>query len=439
MNQWSVGHRLLLVVAATVFVLGLVASAARVIVKYQTPGPPDGINLGRDGYCDFHNGLYFPSLALLRGDSPYGAQYASEYPVARQIPFFSPTIVALHSPLSLLPLRVSEVLYFGLMIMMILAIAALAQVAAGLPRRLDWLLCIASVIVYSRAGHITLFNGYFTFELVLASMLAIYWGDRRPWLAALALLVVSGKPTFIIPIGFLLLARGNFRSVAYGAVLSIVGAVLPLLWLAANEGQGDVVQGLQQIRQQIADSQEVHHNEPNELPALSWTRIDIFAIFAKWTNQDPGDVLHLLAMLIILAWPCWLLWKRRGKAQDDGLAGLTGSLILTSMIVALYRQSYDALLMVAPAVGVFAGHLPSWRELGWKTRWVLAAMMLFPAGNYASTQIFLGRLDLPEIWVKVLTSVNAVVMAVLLIWLCLLTVRHRADGPQGTADPQRTE
>lgn len=425
MNAWSLGHRLLFMLAVACFSLGVLASAARVVLKYQTPGKPDGINVGRDGYCDFHNGLYYPSLALLQGVSPYGQHYADTYPVARQIPFFSPAIVALHSPLSLLPLRVAEVLYFGLMVAMILVIAALSQIAAGISKRLDLLFGIASVIVFSRAGHITLFNGYFTFELVLATMLAIYWGHRRPWLAACALLVVSGKPTFILPLGFLLLARGNFRPVLYGAGLSIVGAVLPLIWLAFNEGQGDIAQGLSQIRQQIAASQEVHHNEPNELPALSWTRIDIFAIYAKWTNQDPGDVTHLLVMFAILAWPCWLLFKQRREGLDDSLAGLTGALILTTMIVALYRQSYDALLMAAPTVGVMAGRLSGWSDLDWRRRGLLAAMMAFPACNYASTQIFLGRLDLPELAVKVLTSINAVVMLILLGWLCILASRQR--------------
>ncbi len=427
MNAWSLGHRLLLLFAVAIFSLGVLASGARVVLKYQTPGKPDGINVGRDGYCDFHNGLYFPSLALLQGVSPYGQHYADTYPVARQIPFFSPAIVAIHCPMSLLPLRFSEVLYFVLMLVMILAISALSQTAAGLPKRLDLLFCIASVIVYSRAGHITLFNGYFTFELVLATMLAIYWGNRRPWLAAIALMVVSGKPTFILPLGFLLLARGNIRPVLYGALLSIVGAVLPLLWLAFNEGDGDVAKGLSQIREQIAASQEVHHNEPNELPALSWTRIDIFAIYAKWTNQDPGDVAHLLVMFAILAWPCWLLFKYRRQSHDDSLAGLTGSLILTTMIVALYRQSYDALLLAAPTVGALAGQLSSWRELGWRHRGLIAAMMAFPACNYASTQIFLGRLDLPEPTVRVLTSVNAVVMLILLVWLCVLATRQRVN------------
>lgn len=426
MNQWSIGHRLLLVIAVTLFSVGVFASATRVVKKYQTPGKPDGINIGRDGYCDFHNGLYYPSLALLKGVSPYGQHYSDTFPVARQIPFFSPAILALHSPMSLLPLRVSEVLYFVFMIVMIMMIAGLSQIAAGLPKRLDWLFCIASVIIYSRAGHITLFNGYFTFELVLAAMLSIYWGDRRPWLAALALLVVSGKPTFILPLGFLLLARGNWKAIAYGAVLSIIGAVLPLLWLAANEGQGDIAEGLSQIRQQIADSQVVHHNEPNELPSLSWTRIDIFAICAKWTDTDPGDLLHLGVMFAILAWPCWLLFKLRRDGLDDSLAGLTGALIMSSMIVALYRQSYDALLMAGPAVGVIAGRLPVWRTLKPWPRGLLAAAMMFPACNYASTQIFLGRLDLSEVAVKVLTSVNAVVMLILLVWLCILATRLRA-------------
>ena len=65
--------------------------------------------------------------------------------------------------------------------------------------------------------HITLFDGYFTFELVLATFLAIHWADRRPLLAGLALMIASGKPTFLLPLGFLLLARGNYKALLWGA------------------------------------------------------------------------------------------------------------------------------------------------------------------------------------------------------------------------------
>jgi len=414
-SNWSLGNRKLLAAACLMLLLGLTATAARIIKKYQVPGPPDSSN---EGYCDFHNGIYFPSAALLAGVSPYGSEYAAEYPVSRQIPFFSPAIVAFHAPLTLLPLRVAEVLYFAVMIALVIAIATESIAAAGVEKRLDWILVVAAGIVFSRAGHVTFFNGYFTFELVLAVILAIKWADSRPVLAALALVIVSAKPTFILPLGLLMLARGNIRSLTYGAVLSIAAAAMPLAWLAWNEGDGDLLKGLSDIKQQITDSQVVHHNEPNELPVLSWTRIDIFAIVAKWSDQDPSDLSHLVVMIGILIVPMWLLHRWRTAATDDGVAGMVGALVMTAMIVGLYRQSYDVLLLVPPIVGVVKGRIAIWHDCGLVKRMLIASLMLFPCYNYLSTHMVLGRFDLDVNFEKVVTSLNAVVMVILLVTVC---------------------
>jgi len=419
-SRWSIGHRGWVALALLLLTLGLSATVVRIVKKYQTPGLTDGIH---EGLVDFHNGVFFPSLALVNGDSPYGSRYAAEYPVSRQIPFFSPAIVALHVPLTCLPLRVAEVVYFVVMVLLVLAISAQSLLAAGLEKRLDWLLMIAAGIVFSRAGHVTLFNGYFTFELVLATIVAVRFADSRPFLAAIALVIVSAKPTFILPLGFLMLARGNIKPLVLGAVMSIVAAALPLAWLAHHEGDGDLGKGLVDIRQQIADAQEVHHNEPNELPALSWTRVDIFAIYAKWTNQDPGDTTHLIVMLGIVVFPMAVLHIRRRQGVDDGVAGLTGAIIMTAMIVSLYRQSYDVLLLAPPLVGIVGRNLAFWRSLGAGTRIVLAMMMIFPAYNYLSTQMVLGKADFLEGMIKTVTSLNAIVMVILLIWLCILACK----------------
>ncbi len=413
-SDWTLGHRGFAIAAAMMLLLGLGLSAARTFKKYQTPGPPDPIN---EGYCDFHNGVYFPSLALLDGVSPYGSQYAAEYPVSRQIPFFSPAILAIHAPLSLLPLRVSEIVYFGIMVALIIAISSQSLTAAGLPRRLDWILAIAAGIVFSRAGHVTLFNGYFTFELVLATILAIQLAPTRPYLAAIALVVVSAKPTYVLPLGLLMLARGNIKALVVGAIMSIIAAAIPLGWLAWNQGSGNIGAGLAEIRQQISAAQAVHHGEPNELPVLSWTRIDILAIVAKWTEQDPSDEVHLIVMLVLLAIPIGLLFRRRKIQLDDSVAGLTGALVLTSMIVALYRQSYDCLILAPLIIGLVAGILPAWKSLGLIRRWILAAMLLFPAYNYLSTHMILDKLKLDPFIERLLTSMNAVVMVIALIWI----------------------
>jgi hypothetical protein len=214
-KSFVIGHARIALVAGLLFVFGVSATVWRTVHQYQTPGAFDH---GQQGLCDFHNGIYFPAQALIHGESPYGPEYAKQYPVARQIPFFLPSVLLLHAPLAMLPLRVAEIVYFSFSVFLILFIASLiasllAEARSTHRIRLDHVLSIAAVIVLSRGGHITLFDGYFTFELVLATLLAIHFGKRKPWVAAVALALIASKPNYILALGFLMLARGNVKAV----------------------------------------------------------------------------------------------------------------------------------------------------------------------------------------------------------------------------------
>ena len=354
------GRPLIVCLSAVLLLIGLAATAVRTIRKYQTPGPFDP---ARGGQVDFHNGVYFPARAFVDGVSPYGSEYAANYPVDRQIPFYSPVTLLLHAPLALLPLHVAEVTHFAISVGLIGAIALVSAAAAGMPRRPDVVLAIAAAVVFSRGGHITLFGGYFTFELALAAILSIHWAGRRPWLAALALTVATIKPTYILPLGFLLLARGNVRALLLGAALSIVAAGCSFLWLAVHEGDGDVAAGMTAIVAQISESQELHRSHEDESPVLSWTRIDLLAVIAKWSGVSPSQQTHLLAMFAILAIPMFALNRRRRLGSDDGVAGITGAIIVSAMLVSIYHQAYDTLVIVAPLAGAVICQLPSWRTL----------------------------------------------------------------------------
>lgn len=415
--RWISGNRWLLVISLFGFAMGIVIGGYRSVARYHQPGPSDGI---REGFVDFHNGIYYPSLALSQGISPYGSEYAKTFPVSRQIPFFSPAIVAMHIPITWLPLHAAEATYFAIMIALVIAIAGQSTSAAGLGGRLDWLMATAAAIVWSRAGHVTLYNAYFTFELILASIIAIRYAKSKPLVSAIALTVVSGKPTFILPLGLLMLARGDFRAIMLGAVFSILSAAVPLAFLSHREGDGDLMKGLGEIRVQISEAQDVHHHEPNEIPALSWTRIDFFAILAKWTNSDPSDALHLVAMGILFLPPGWLLWRRTRLGKDDGVGGITGGLILLSMVVGLYRQSYDVLLLVPTVVGVAAGVLPVWSRSSVGARIILAALMTFPAFNYLSSQSFLTMLPDSKVIFLLLTSSNALSLTLAWVWVYVI-------------------
>lgn len=417
-ERFQLGRPLYVIVALALLTIGLAATAARTIKQYQTPGQV--FDHSRQGFCDFHNGIYFPSTSLLEGVSPYGNEYAETYPVDRQIPFYSPSILALHAPLALLPLRVSEVVYFIVSVGTMIGIAFLLVSADGTSKRIDVALLIAAGLIFSRAGHITLFDGYFTFELVLATFLAIHWGDRKPWLAALALVVVCSKPTYILPLGFLMLARGNVKAIVIGAVFSIIAAGVPVLWLAWNEADGDVGRGITVLIEQISETQEIHRSEQGELPVNTWTRIDLLAVIAKWTGANPAESMHLVVMALVLVPAMWVLHRRRERAMDDGLTGLTGAIILTAVLVSLYRQSYDALLIAAPLAGLMICGQSIWQERTRGGRVFLGVMMIAPLYSYFSSRLILGWLDVSPLGERLLTSISGINLAVLLVlflWL----------------------
>ncbi len=414
-GHWHVGRPRLAVVLAIVLTLGIGLTAKRVMSRYQEPGPFDRSNAG---YCDFHNGIYFPSLAMIDGVSPYGGEYPTAYPVERQIPFFSPAVLAVHAPLAMLPLRVAEVAYFGIMLALIGFCCVHSSIAAGWGRRFDVVLLLAVICVYSRAGHATLFSGYFTLELIAGVFVAISQAGRRPWLSAIALVFVSFKPTYILPIGFLMLARGNLRELVYGAMLAIFAAAVPGLWLAWNEGGGDVARGLSEIVTQIGVAQEIHRADPIELPVNAWTRVDLFAVLAKWSGQTPGDAAHLAIMAALILPAMVVLHRRRQAGVDDGLAGVTGAIITATCLSSIYHHAYDLLLLIPPLAGIASLQIQAWTNLSSTKRYALAAMILSVAFNYGSAKFLLDRLSLPTTAVHAVTSVNGVVVFGLMILVC---------------------
>ncbi|QDS93463.1 hypothetical protein FF011L_22330 [Roseimaritima multifibrata] len=414
--------------AVALLVVGLAATAARVVKQYQTPGPFDPT---RQGYCDFHNGVYFPAAAWLQGISPYGQEYASRFPVARSVPFFSPSIYVLHVPFALLPLHVAEVGYFLFSIGVVLAIAQLVakDVASSEKLQRSVFLWTAVGIVFSRGGHITLFDGYFTLLLIGGSFLAISQAEKRPWLAAVGLLLASSKPTFILPLGILLVARGNYRAIWRGAFLSVFFAAVGFAWIAYHQSEESMYVGMQEIVAQISQTQEIHQAELDEMPVHSWTRLDLLAIIAKWTGHNPGALVHLWGMFAVLVIPCWVLLRRSAVGEDDGLTGVTGALVLVATLVSLYHQSYDALLVVAPLAGVVVGQSEFWTRLPAMYRWGIGLGLLIPLFNYLSTRMFIDRVNVSDRFIQVVTSLNGVCLTLVLLMLCWSAIRYSYDSP----------
>jgi len=405
-------------------VLGSAFAGLRVVTRYNAPGPYDAAN---QGYCDFHNGIYFPSLAFARGESPYGREYAESYPVSRQVPPFSPLIIALHVPIALMPLLAAELVYFGIMLVLVVGIAwVVVREQRGLPTRCLW--PVVAAIVWVRPGHITLFNGYFTFELVLAVLVALSAARSRPWISAIGIGIASGKPTYFLPLALLMAARGDFAALWRGALLAGLGGAAGMFWLT-----GFTPDGVKRFVDDVRGGQAQHMSEELESPIISWVRIDLASVLAKVSGEEPSAIMQVGLMIPLLLVPVWVLWRHRHQFSSAGATDVSGGLIVTASLVAIYHNSYDSLLLIAPLVGLLGAGSQGrgwpqsrlWRRFDGVTV-ILLAVPLF---NFFSTLTFLRRASVDAVVYQVLTSSNGVAIllgGLLILWRIAATNRDIA-------------
>lgn len=407
-----------LVAIALVFsVMGLLfAIHRRIENNYHTPR---GTELGRFGFVDFHNGIYWPAHALASRISPYGAEYLAAYPVERSVPFYWPTTFWIHLPLAFLPLPSAEVVYFLSMLAMVCGLGLIALRAAEIPYSVGWLALIVLAILASRSGYGTIFSGYFTFELALATLLALRCGDR-PWLGGVLFAIAASKPTYGIPLAVMMIARGHGRAVAVGAGLSIAAGLLFYWWLLPGRSWDFWLTD-------IRFGQAQHMADPNEIPELSWTRVDATGLVAKWLRWDPGELLQLAIFLVVCLWPARQIWRMRQDPEAISLASRSTLVSLLSMSVLLYRHYYDLVLLIVPVTVLLFGRAGWLARVSWRARSGLAVLMLAAMYNYGSTLSFFERyaVDRPGLIFQVLTSLSGLATLVALLWAMRLGISER--------------
>jgi Glycosyltransferase family 87 len=402
---------------ALALLFGVGASVVRIQLQYDALGGP--YENRTIGMFDFHNGVYQPALGLRNGVIPYSQQLVDEYQVTRPTPAFSPFVIALHVPLTYLTLPVAETVYFIIILFMMAFTVWLVAKEAEPKMAAFIMLPLLAAMVLSRPGHSTLVTGYFTMELVLGTIMAFRFAEDRPVLSAIGVLFASGKPTYAIPLAFVMFARRNYRALFLGIAFSMVAAAIPLLYLANLHGWSAIIDALRV-------GQENHLADPTEFPINTWTRIDFSAIVCKWMGTNPGEIVLIGAMLPLIAWPVWKLHQLANAGDRNGATTPSGAIAALTLLTTLYHHAYDGLLTCGVVAGLLFANHAGFQRLGFYSKCVRVLFVTAPWWNFASTESLLLRMPSVPLLKELLSSVNALLLLVALVWfLCSLPKGRR--------------
>ncbi|MDX2168972.1 MAG: glycosyltransferase family 87 protein [Deltaproteobacteria bacterium] len=414
-----------LAAAAFAAACGLLASRAWTLVN--VPGAPDDHHWVLQ---DFRDAIYYPVVALVHGDNPYDVvRYRAAYPVAQEFPVYSPLTLLLHLPFGMLPYQAAEALYFALTIGLTIGLAIVSLRLAGRAARPDAVLWLAALLLLSRPGHSNLLLGQSTLLAVFATLAAWHWRRARPGWAMLGMAVATYKPTFGLPLAVLLCAAGAPRvALVGGGIGAALGGLMAIGPIAAAGGVLPFLDALVNNTSATQASRQV-------APLSSWLRIDAWALLARATGGAAGGLAELACSGLLLGAAALALHRQR-DADDAASRVLGGGLLAFSVLLAVYHQTYDLLLLAPTATALGLGvpralwaARPLARRLG-------AACAVLPFANYAATHTALDRFGVGGAWWQLVVSLNGLALLVgwtlfvALVWAPLPLRRAAALPPR---------
>ncbi len=372
---------------------------------------------GSEGWLlhDFWDTVYYPARALLDGRNPYDTvAYMRDYPADKPFPAFAPFSLALWAPLALLPAVTAGQIWFAFTAFLTVAVAWVAlAVARG--SSVAAVLALSAALLASRPGHSNLLLGQQTLVVALGIYAAFLCARTRPWLAVLGVVASTIKPQFGAPLVILLLAAGHFRVALLGAALSGLASLAVLALMPGSADAGSLGTFLHAV---MGSASRI-----DQSATTFWGQIDLRYLLHHLQGGVSGPADGIAAVLLLAAGALAVrrTWRRDLPGDDE----LTIGLGCLTILLAVYHQIYDVLLLTLPLVLLVARKgAPPWRR--WPSvRLALIALLALPSVNYLATWSGLVRLGIHDggPWWLAVTAINAAALSI--AWLLYTVTAHR--------------
>jgi hypothetical protein len=378
---------------------------------YSTLALPGLEEEGRAGLLDFRDQAYYPARSVLDGNNPYDAEAQVRlYPVAKLFSPYSPSMLALFIPFAVLPLWLAQVLYYVANLGLVLALAWISLRLSGWTASTTQTFAVGTLILLSRPGEWNAALGQFGALGATATCAALAAGRSKPELAGAALAVSMFKMTYGVPLAVLMLARGGWRGVGYGLIVTglMSAPVVGALVLSA----GSLEAFLAEAREGYT-AWRVGYGDAAEVPL----RVDAPAVIARILGHGIGTVGELIVAAALLMLGIVLVRRLARSTEADNARSVEAGIASLVILLAFYHQPYDLLLLVLPLTVLSAAISRSGGVRHARVHALLFVLLLVPMANYFLFGVPAALLGLAGPWRVAAASLNgAAVLLALLIW-----------------------
>ncbi len=378
------------------------------------------------GLVDFRDAVYHPVVAFLNGHNPYDpVAYAATYPVGNVFPFYSPLTLLVHLPFGLLPIAPSAAAYFLTTVALMVGLAHVTIRMCGLAPSATAILALASAIVISQPGQWDLFLGQCAAPITLAAYGALHFARRRPSVAALCFAVASIKPTTGVPLAVLMLARGDRTATLVGTAAAALGGAVVAAPIVYGAG------GLGAFVTSVRGNYAGFTADPNAAAATSPYRLDVAALVSRPLGWSVGFGAELAIMSCVLGVGALVL-SRVARRGDDDVRGLSTSVVCVVVLLCVYHQSYEALLLAFPIVA--AGRRCMARGGASALEWAAFGALVAPAVNYLVMGGVVSRMRIGGPSWLAATSLDGIALLAAFGLLCMLAWRGDVEAHEARVD-----